>query len=172
MKHRLTSKQRLLRLAMAGVLTAVAMIFSWIEFMLPFSVGIPGVKLGLCHIVTLLAIYRLTPWETITVTGIRVALTAVLFGSVATLAYSAAGAAVSLSVMLLLRRLTRNGRPLFSPIGISMAGAVTHNLAQLVTAALSVQTIGILSYLPVLLIAGTVTGAIVGIVAAIVQKKL
>ncbi len=172
MKNKHSGGKRLRRLVTAGILVAAAMILSWIEFILPFSIGIPGVKLGLCHMVTLLAIYRLSAWEAAAVTAVRIALTAVLFGSVASLAYSAAGGAVSLAVMLLLIRLKRQGKPVFSPFGVSIAGAVTHNMAQLLTAAALMQTPLILSYFPVLVLAGTVTGALIGHVSAVIQSHL
>ncbi len=168
----LSSRQKLRRLAIAGILTAAAMILSWIEWLLPFSIGIPGVKLGLCHIVTLLAVYRLSRWEAAAVTGVRIALTALLFGNMASLAYSAAGGALSLAVMWLLQCPRREGKPMFSPLGVSMAGAVTHNLGQLGTAAVLMQTPTVLTYLPVLLLAGGVTGALVGVLSTIVLKRM
>ena len=168
---RRSDRVALRRIVTAALLTAVGMIFSYIEAILPFSIGIPGVKLGLCHIVTLFALYRLTVWETAAVTAVRVTLTAILFGSVASLAYSAAGAAVSLVVMLAARRLHRRGVSLFSPIGLSILGGVTHNLAQLATAAAMMRTAGILTYLPVLIIAGTLTGAAIGVVGAMVVAR-
>lgn len=172
MKHTVSDKKRLRRLATAGVLTAVAMILSWVEFLLPFSIGIPGVKLGLCHIVTLFALYALSAWEAVAVTAVRIFLTAALFGNAASLAYSVAGGVLSLSVMLLLRRLVWRDRPVFSPIGVSIAGAVAHNLGQLCAAALILQTVGVLSYLPVLLVAGIFTGAIIGAVSGAVWTRL
>ncbi len=160
------------RLTTAAVLTSVAFVLSWIEAILPFPIGIPGVKLGLCHIVTLFAVYRLSAWESAAVTAVRVSLASLLFGSVASLAYSAAGAALSLCVMLLLRRVRPGGREAFSPLGVSLAGGVAHNLAQLTTAAALMQTAGVMGYLPVLLIAGTVTGAVIGGVASIILTRV
>ena len=175
------------RLTTAALLTAAGFVLSYIEAILPFSIGIPGVKLGLCHIITLISLYRLTVWETAAVTAVRVSLTTLLFGNAASLAYSAAGAAVSLLVMLAARRMTvhttrriprrkqtteRPATSAFSPIGISLLGGVTHNLAQLATAAVLMQTPGILTYLPVLLLAGTVTGVVIGLTAAAVLRRL
>ncbi len=172
----------LLRLTTAAVLTSGALILSWIEAMLPFSIGIPGIKLGLCHIVTLFAVYRLSAWEATAISVVRVVLVALLFGNVASLAYSAAGAMLSLMIMLLLRRLftkptdshetTTQARPLFSPLGVSILGGIAHNVAQLGTAALLMQTPMIMTYLPVLLVAGTLTGALIGLIAAAVLKRV
>ncbi len=172
MKTPWTSRQKLRRLTTAGLLTAAALILSWIEAILPFSIGIPGIKLGLCHIITLLALYRLSPWETAAITVLRVSLVALLFGSVASLAYSAAGGLISLGVMMLLKRLKYGEKPVFSLLGVSIAGAVTHNLAQFATAACLMQTAALLSYLPILLATGVLTGALIGMVAAGVADRL
>ncbi len=171
--RREASRRSLLRrLTTAAVLTAGAMILSWVEAVLPFSIGIPGVKLGLCHIVTLVALYRLSLWETVALTAVRVLLTAALFGHIPSLLYSAVGAALSLAVMVLLGRLHIGDKAIFSPIGISISGAVAHNIGQLLTAAALMQTTATIVYLPVLLVAGTITGAAVGGVAAAVFRRL
>ncbi len=172
MKYAASRRNGLRRLATGGILTAIAMILSWIEFILPFSIGIPGVKLGLCHIVTLLAVYQLTAWEAFSVTAVRIFLTAILFGNVASLAYSAVGGLLSLTVMLILHRLKWHEKPLFSPIGVSIAGAVAHNIGQLGTAALILQTASVVTYMPVLLAAGVITGMVIGSVSAIIHTKL
>ncbi len=172
MKKQSPQKEKLRRLTTAGVLTAAAMILSWIEFVLPVSIGIPGVKLGLCHIVTMLAVYRLSRWEAVAVTVVRIGLSAALFGNVASLAYSAAGGAASLLVLFLLQRAGRGERRLFSPLGVSIGGAVTHNLAQVAVAACLMQTAGVLLYWPILLLAGVVTGAAVGAASAILLGRL
>ena len=172
MKHTVSDRKRLRNLVTAGVLTAVAMILSWVEFLLPFSIGVPGVKLGLCHVVTLFALYTLSAWETVAITVARVFLTAALFGNANTLAYSVAGGFLSLTVMLLLRLPKWRGKHLFSPMGVSVAGAVAHNIGQLCAAALILQTVGVLSYLPVLLVSGIVTGAIVGAVSVAVYARV
>ncbi len=168
-KKNLSQKERLRRLTLSAMLVAAAFVISYIEAILPFSLGIPGVKLGFCHIVTLLALYRLSMWETISITAVRVVLSALLFGSVASLAYSAAGALLSLAIMLVLRRLGQGKH--FSPLGISIAGGVTHNLGQLACAAALMGTPKLGWYLPVLLVAGVLCGGIIGIVAALILGR-
>ncbi len=165
-------KSLIRRLTTAAVLTAAAMVLSWVEAILPLSVGIPGVKLGLCHIITLLSLRHLTAWETAAVTVVRVVLTAALFGSLPSLLYSAAGALLSLAIMLILRRVRIAGREAFSLLGVSIAGGVSHNLGQLIAAACLMQTSAVWGYLPVLLIAGTLTGALIGTVAAAVARRV
>ncbi len=156
----------------AALLTAVSFMLSYIEFLLPFHIGIPGVKLGLCHIVTIFALRRLPVWETVAITAVRIFLNALLFGSVASLAYSAAGAGLSLLLMLLLGRIYRNGKPLFSLLGLSVAGGIAHNLGQLITAALLMSTPALIWYLPVLILAGTITGGVIGSVGALAALRV
>lgn len=166
------TRRTLRRVATVGVLTATAFFLSYLEAILPFSIGIPGVKLGLCHVVVVFALYRLSPWETGALTLVRVVLAALLFGSVASLAYSVAGAVLSLAVMLLLHRLRRGERPLFSPMGVSIAGGVAHNVGQIICAACLMQTPGLVWYLPILLVAGAATGAVVGILGGILVARV
>ncbi len=160
------------RITTAAVLTSVAFMLSYLEAVLPFHIGIPGVKLGLCHIVTIMALRRLPLWETVAITAVRVMLAAILFGSVASLAYSATGATLSILVMLLLSRPMVNGKPLFSLIGVSVAGGVAHNLGQLLMASLMMSTPALGWYLPVLILAGAITGALIGTVGALVAARL
>lgn len=160
-------RKALRRIAEAGILTAAAFILSYLEAILPFSLGIPGVKLGLSHLVTVFALYRLPIWETVSITLVRVLLSALLFGSVASLAYSLTGAILSLTVMLLLRRL-----PKFSPTGVSIAGGISHNIGQLACAALLMNTARLVWYLPVLLVAGCISGAVIGGVGAVLVRRV
>lgn len=164
---RQTKREALRRITTAGILTAAAFILSYLEAVLPFSLGIPGVKLGLSHLVTVFALYRLTPWETVAITLVRVVLSALLFGNAASLAYSLAGALLSIAVMLLLCRL-----PVFSPIGVSVAGGICHNLGQLACAALLMSTVSLGWYLPVLLAAGCISGAVIGTVGGILIRRV
>lgn len=155
------------RVAETGILTAVAFVLSYLEAILPFSLGIPGVKLGLSHIVTVFALYRLPLWETVSITLVRVFLSALLFGNAASLAYSLTGAILSVTVMLILSRL-----PLFSPTGVSVAGGVSHNIGQIICAAVLMETAEIIWYLPVLLLTGSISGILIGLVGSILIKRV
>ena len=146
--------------ATLGMLVAVAFVLSYIEMALPISVGIPGVKLGLCHIVTLFSLYRLGPKSAWFTCFVRLALNTLLFGNAMVLLYSAAGAILSLVIMILLYQ-----RPAFSPVGVSLAGGVGHNIGQILCAALMMETAGLVWYLPVLVLSGTVSGVIVGLLS-------
>lgn len=146
------------RVAYCAMFTALAMIFSYVEAMLPVNFGIPGVKLGIANTVVLTGLYILQWKEVLLISVLRVFLTAILFGNVLSAAYSLAGALCSFVVMLLMKKIG-----VFSVTGVSIAGGVSHNMGQLLVAVALVENIRLLFYAPVLLIAGTVTGFLIGI---------
>ncbi len=154
------------RLTLLALLTATAMILSYLESLLP-SPGIPGVKLGLANIAVIFALYRLGWREAAAVSLVRVGMVSVLFGSLGALAYSLAGAALSLAVMGLLRRLDR-----FSAVGVSVAGGVSHNLGQVLMAMWMLDTSRLIWYLPVLVLTGLAGGVLVGLCGALLVKRL
>ena len=154
------------RLTVMALLTAAAMILSYVESLLP-SPGIPGVKLGLANIAVIYALYRLGWWEAGAISLVRVGMVSVLFGSVGALFYSLAGAVLSLAVMALLRRLDT-----FSPVGVSVAGGVSHNAGQILMAMLLLETERLIWYLPVLVLTGLGGGILVGLCGAALVKRL
>lgn len=153
--------------ATAALLSALALVFGYIEFLIPISVAMPGVKLGIANIVIVIALYRLGWKWALPINIVRVMLSALLFGSVFSALYSLAGAVLSFIVMALLMRTN-----LFSIAGVSMAGGVAHNLGQLIVACLVMETSSALYYYPVLLISGLATGIGIGIIATLVLNKL
>ena len=155
------------KLAVAALLTALALVLSYLEALVPLSIAVPGVKLGLPNLVVIFALYRLRPRAAALISLLRVVLVSVLFGSVLSLAYSAAGAVLSFLVMLGLKK---SGK--FSCVGVSVAGAVSHNLAQILTAALLLETGRLAWYFPVLCISGTVAGVCIGLVSALLVKRM
>ena len=130
--------------AKLGVLVALAMIFSYVELLIPFSVGIAGVKLGLANLVVVIGLYILSATEVFLVSMVRIFL-----------------------VMLIAKKFSG-----LSIVGISILGAVFHNIGQIMAAAWMLGTMKILSYLPVLLIAGIVTGMAIGIVAGQILNRI
>ncbi len=152
--------------ALYGLMVALAFIFSYVETLLPV-VGIPGVKLGLANLVVLVTLYLLRPRDALGISLLRMLLVGFTFGSPASMLYSLAGGLVSLGVMILCRRTEK-----FSILGVSMAGGVCHNLAQLAVAAAVLRTPQIVWYLPVLLLSGVLTGALIGVVARMCLPKL
>ena len=156
-------------LVFISVLVAQGMILSFIESMLPIPFFVPGAKLGLANIITLTAIYMLTFKQATAVVLLRVILTAATFGSLSTFLYSFAGGIFSLLIMAAVLKVFRND---ISLIGVSVLGAVAHNMGQLMVATFMIHNILMLSYLPLLLIAAVPTGIFVGIVARILINNL
>ena len=154
------------RLALMALLTAVAMILSYVESLLP-SPGVPGVKIGLANIAVIFALYRFGWKEATAVSLVRVGMVSLLFGSLGALFYSMAGAVLSLAVMVLLRRLDR-----FSPVGVSVAGGVAHNAGQVLMAMVLLETQRLIWYLPVLVLSGLAGGILVGLCGALLVKRL
>ena len=154
------------RLVLLSMLTAVAMILSYVESLLP-SVGIPGVKMGLANIAVIFALFRFGRKEAAALSLVRVVLVSLLFGSVGAMLYSLAGAVLSLAVMALLRRIDR-----FSTVGISVAGGVAHNAGQILMAMLILQTKQLLGYLPVLAVSGIAGGVLTGLAAALLIRRI
>ena len=154
------------RLVLLAMLTAVAMILSYVESLLP-SVGIPGVKMGLANIAVIFALFRFGWKEAAALSLVRVVLVSLLFGSVGAMLYSLAGAVLSLAVMALLRRIDR-----FSLVGISVAGGVAHNAGQILMAMLILQTKQLLGYLPVLAVSGIAGGVLTGLAAALLIRRI
>ena len=154
------------RLVLLAMLTAVAMILSYVESLLP-SVGIPGVKMGLANIAVIFALFRFGWKEAAALSLVRVVLVSLLFGSVGAMLYSLAGVVLSLAVMALLRRIDR-----FSTVGISVAGGVAHNAGQILMAMLILQTKQLLGYLPVLAVSGIAGGVLTGLAAALLIRRI
>ena len=155
------------KVAYFGVFTALALIFSYIESMIPFQIGIPGVKLGLANLIIVIALYKMSLKEAYLLSVTRVVLSGLLFGSMFSILYSLAGGLLSLTVMAVLKRTEG-----FSVLGISIAGGVSHNIGQLVIAMFVVQTFSVSYYIPVLLVAGLVTGLVIGIAAGSMLRRL
>lgn len=155
------------RVAVFGVFTALALIFSYVELLIPINFGIPGAKLGLANLVIIIVLYK-TDWkEALLLSVVRIVLAGFLFGNLFGILYRLAGGILSLAVMALLKR---SGA--FSIIGVSMAGGVSHNVGQLIMAMLVVETYAVGYYLPVLLIAGLITGTLIGIAGREMLKRL
>ena len=163
----LTETRGSARIASCGVLTALALIFSYIEFLVPLPIAIPGIKLGLANIVCLVCLYALGEKHAFLINVTRIALAALLFGSVFSALYALAGGVVSFAVMALLKRTKR-----FSVCGVSMAGGVFHNLAQLAVAGLLVESAQVFYYFPVLLLSGMATGIGIGILATLILRSI
>lgn len=155
------------KVAYGAMLVALAMIFSYVEVLIPFNFGIPGMKLGIANLVVVVGLFVLKPSEVFAVSMIRILLMGYLFGNGMSILYSLAGGILSFSVMILLIRIKG-----FSIIGVSIGGGIFHNAGQLLVASFVVQNLKIFYYFPALFIAGTLTGAMIGIVSARVLKAV
>jgi len=152
------------KLALLGMCTAAAMILSYVESFIPF--GVPGLKVGLPNVVILFILYKIGWKSAGAVSLVRCILTSLLFGSVMSLGYSVAGAALSLSVMTILKRWDK-----FSTVGVSIAGGITHNAGQIIVAVAVTGTEEIAYYMPVLAFGGTLAGVVIGVAGAIILSR-
>ncbi len=148
------------RIAYCAMMIALAMIFSYVESLIPFNFGVPGMKLGIANLVMVAGLYFLPTADVFIISLVRIVLVGSMFGNGMSIIYSLAGGILSLIIMVLLKKI-----PGFSIIGVSIAGGISHNIGQLIVATIVVQNIKILYYCPALLIAGTITGLLIGIVA-------
>ncbi len=154
-------------IALTGVFIALAMILSYLESLVPIGFAVPGIKLGLANLVTIVALYKLGIKDTIIISLGRILLSGVLFGNMMIIIYSLAGAFLSILVMVLVKK-TR----MFSATGVSVCGAIAHNLGQIIVAVISLENMNIMYYMIVLAIAGTVAGTIIGILSGMIIKNI
>ena len=157
--------EKIRKTAYLGLFSAIAIIFGYVESLFPL--GIPGVKLGLANLVIVFLLYLYGIREAIAVSFIRILVIGFLFGNLFSILFSLAGAAISLAVMVLLKK-TKG----FSVVGVSVAGGVAHNIAQIIVASFVVGNLNLFWYLPVLLISGVTAGFLMGILATEVLKRI
>jgi len=155
------------RLALSAMLAALAMIFSYVEALIPVPVPVPGIKLGVANLVIVMAIYKLGFRYAFTINCVRILISGLLFSGVFGMLYSFAGGILSILVMYLLYK-----TGWFSMVGVSMAGGVAHNLGQLVTAALLVSNVRMMSYFSILLFSGLISGILIGVLATLIYRRL
>ena len=150
-----------------GLFAALAILMGYVEMMFPMPIPIPGVKLGLANIVVIIMMYLMDVKGAFFISLIRVFMSGLLFAGFAGLLYSLAGAMLSFAVMALLKKTDK-----FSIIGVSLAGGVFHNVGQMAVAAMVVENVKMMYYLPFLLVSGVVTGIVIGIVAKTALRYL
>ncbi len=147
------------KLAFLGVFSALAIILSFVESLLPpIWSAVPGIKMGLPNIVIIFLLYKLSVKEAAEVSFIRLLTVVLLFGNAITFLYSLSGAVLSLTVMWVLKKSNK-----FSAVGVSIAGGVFHNVGQILMAIILLGTKEIGFYMPVLAVSGTVAGIFVGL---------
>ena len=124
------------KLANMAMLVALAMIFSYVESLIPINFGVPGMKLGVANLVTVTGLYFLEIPEVLAVSVLRVLLTGFLFGNGMSIIYSLAGAVVSLLAMVLVKKMDG-----ISIVGVSITGGVFHNIGQILVAMAVVENL-------------------------------
>lgn len=145
-------------IALCGVMASLAIVFGYIEYLIPLPYGIYGIKLGLANLVVIVMLYTLNSYSAFTINLIRIILCALLFGSFTSFWYSIVGGLLSFAVMLIIKKTDK-----FSPMGVSICGAIAHNIGQITVAVIIMDEFKIAFYLPVLLITGAITGALIGL---------
>ena len=155
------------KIAYLGLLIALAFVFSYIEFLIPVNIGVPGAKLGLANLVVIVALYTLGERDAFLLSVVRIVLVGFTFANMASMIYSLAGGILSYLAMVIAKR-----TKLLSMTGVSVLGGVFHNVGQFIVAILVLETASLVYYLPVLLIAGITSGVIIGILGAMVTKRM
>ena len=155
------------KIALYGVLIALAMVLSYVELLIPLPVGIPGVKPGLANLVVFLAFYTMTVKEAFLISMVRILLVSITFGNGSAFLYSMAGGIVSFLVMWFCKK-----RDFLLPEGVSIAGGISHNVGQLLMAALILENGAVFTYFPVLMAAGCITGGIIGIIGGQIRSRI
>lgn len=162
------NKDQIKKISVLSLLTAASMILSYVEAVLPpVYAAIPGIKVGLPNIVIIFILYRMGVSAAVSVSFLRVCLSALLFGNPISLIYSIAGAALSIFVMAILKK-----ADFLSAVGVSVAGGVFHNVGQILMAMLLLETAAIGYYLIVLAVTGTLAGIFIGLCGAFLIKRL
>ncbi len=155
------------KLTLYALIISVAMILSYVESLIPAFVPIPGIKLGLANIATVFALYKLDTKAAVIISVIRITLSSLLFSGLFSIIYSISGAFLSLFAMHILIKSKK-----FSPVGVSVSGAVCHNLGQVITAALIMQTSKLMYYFAALLLSGIISGTVIGIAAGLIIQRI
>ncbi len=155
------------KIAITALLTAIMMILGYIEKSIPFLSFLPGAKIGLSNIVVLLAFYLLGEKQALLITVIKITVNGLLFSGLNGMIYAGMGGILAYLVMILCFKAGK-----FSMIGVSVAGAVAHNIGQIAAACFMMNSLSLVYYLPVLMILGVFGGAVTGVLGSLVYRHL
>ena len=155
------------KIAVLGLLTAIALTIFMVEAQIPALVPIPGVKLGLSNIVTVFTVFTLGPAAGAAVLACRVFLGAVFAGNFSTILYSASGGTLAILVTIGLRKILKENQ-LWAA---GCLGAIAHSIGQMIAAIAITRTMGLLVYLPVLVVISIFTGLFTGLCAQLLIKR-
>ena len=154
-------------IAVLGLLIALAFVLAYVENLMPLNIGIPGAKVGLANIVTVVAIYIIGYKKAACLSLVRVLLVGLTFGNMGMLMYSAAGTVVSYVAMLIGKSTKK-----FSITGVSVLGGVFHNVGQIMVAMVLMETKELVFYLPALIVIGTISGVVIGILSGMICSRI
>ncbi|MDF2611759.1 MAG: putative rane protein [Lachnospiraceae bacterium] len=155
------------RTATYGLLIALAFILSYIETLIPIPFAVPGMKMGLANLVVITGLYAMGGKQAFVLSMIRIILVGFTFGNLSTMAFSIAGGLLSWFLMLIFMK-----TKWFSIVGVSIIGGISHNIGQILVSIYIVDNLNIAYYLPFLLITGVVTGTLIGMLGALIVKRL
>lgn len=155
------------KIAYIGLMIALAFVFSYIEFLLPIHIGISGVKLGLANLAIIVCLYTLGDKEAFLLSVIRIVLVGFTFANMSMMMYSLAGGILSFVIMWLAKKTNK-----LSMTGVSVLGGVFHNVGQILLAMWVLETESLLYYLPVLMVSGIVAGVVIGLLGALIAKRI
>jgi heptaprenyl diphosphate synthase len=156
-----------IRIALCGILVAVALVLSYVESLIPLPLPIPGIKLGIANAVALMALYRLDGKTAFAINISRILLSGLMFSGFSAMLYGLAGGVLAVTVMIVCKR-----TGLFSTVGVSVAGAAAHIFGQIALASLIIQNSAIFITLPILLISATISGAFIGYLTHLILRYL
>ena len=154
-------------IALFGIMTSLAIVFGYLEHLIPLPIGAYGIKLGLANLAVVVLLYTMNAPAAFAVNMLRIILCSILFGTFTSFWYSLIGGLLSFVIMLIIKATKK-----FSPMGISICGAIAHNIGQTAVAVILMEEFKIAIYLPILIIVGTLTGALIGIIAIPVIKQI
>lgn len=159
--------QRTRKIALYGLLVALALILSYVESLVPAFFAVPGMKLGLTNVVVLVALYCLGDGSALAINVVRILLVSFLFGNGVSFMYSLAGGVLSGLVMILLKKTGK-----FRMITVSVAGGIAHNIGQILVAMVILETTALAYYLLILWFTGLATGVIIGVISYEVTRRV
>ena len=153
--------------ALYGMLISIALVASYIESIIPIPYPVYGMKIGLANIIIVWVLYSLGAKAAAIISFARVLIAGFLFGNFYSIIFSLVGAGLSLGIMFVLKKTKK-----FSIVGVSIAGGVTHNLGQIIVAAVVLENIRITYVFPILMVSGVVAGIAIGILGGILFRKI
>lgn len=149
------------KIAFCGVFTALAIVLSYFERLIPVPIPVPGIKLGLANVIILIIMYYIGYKEAFVVSVVRILAVGILFSGLSGILYSLSGGLLSFFMMSLGKKTT-----MFSPVGVSVIGGVFHNLGQIIIACMVVENYKLLYYVPILIVLGLIMGIITGFIGS------